>query len=76
MEPLVWMLVGAGGVAVLIALRLAARHGWAWVRAQLKARASAVETECKAKVAAAAGDLGARLAKVESDVAALKAKVP
>ena len=91
MEPLVWMLVGAGGVAVLIALRLAARHGWAWVRAQLKVRADAAEAEFKAKVSAAAGDLSPRisalegrvklalegdLARVKYDVAALQAKVP
>ena len=76
MEPIFWMLIGAGLLAALILVRLAAKHGLAWVQAQLKARASAAETEFKTKVAAAAGNLGARLAKVETDVAALRAKVP
>lgn len=76
MDQLIWMLIGACGLAALILMRLAAKHGWAWTQAQLKARASAAESEFKAKVAAAAGDLGARLARIESDVAALKARVP
>jgi hypothetical protein len=91
MDQLVWMFIGAGGLAGMILMRLAARHGLAWVRAELKARASAAETAFKAKVAAAAGDLGARLAAVEAqvkatvdgdlarakaDIAALKAKLP
>ena len=59
------------------------RHGWAWVKTQLKQHAGAAEAEFKAKVAAAVGDVDARikevvhceLAKVESDIAAIKARV-
>ena len=90
MEPIVWMLAGAGGVVCLILMRLAARHGWAWVQAQVKQHAAAAEAEFKAKVAAAAGDLAPRVAELESrlkaaldgelahikaDIAALKTKM-
>lgn len=84
MEPIIWMSLGAGGVVSLILMRLAATHGWAWVRAQLKQRAIDVESDFKQKVSAAVGDLDGRirdvvhseLAKLESEIAALKAKVP
>ena len=91
MEPFVWMAVGASGLAGLIIVRLAARHGWDWVRTQLKARAAQAEADFKEKVSAAAGDLPPRitaledrlrsalegdLAKVKEDIAALQAKVP
>jgi len=91
MEPIIWMCVGASGIVALIVLRLAAKHGWAWVEAQLKARAAQAEAEFRAKVSAAAGDLVPRLAalenrvrgvlegdlaKVKEDIAALLAKVP
>ena len=81
MGPSVWMSLG---VVCLILVRLAAVHGWAWVRAQLKQRAMDAESDFKQRVSAAIGDLDARikdvvhsgLAKLESDIAALKAKVP
>jgi len=91
MEPIIWMFIGASGIVVLILMRLAARHGWDWVRTQLKARAAQAEDEFKTKVSAAAGDLSPRitalegrvrgalegdLAKVKEDIAALQAKVP
>ena len=83
MEPILDMIVGAAGVVAVILVRLAAVHGWAWVRAQLRQHAGAVEADFKAKVSSAVGDLDARikdvvhseLAKLESDIAALKAKV-
>jgi len=91
MEAIIWMALGASSLTGLILVRLAARHGWAWVRAQLKVRADAAEAEFKAKVSAAAGDLSPRitalegrvkaalegdLAKVKDDVATLWTKVP
>ena len=83
MEPIIWMSLGASGVVTLILMRLAAVHGWAWVQAQLKQHATETESMFKRKVSAAVGDLDARirdavhseLAKLESDIAALKAKV-
>ncbi len=83
MDPIIYMSLGAAGVVALILIRLGAKHGWAWVRTQLKQHAGAVEADFKAKVTAAVGDLDARIrdvvhseiAKVESDIAALKAKV-
>ena len=77
------MSLGAAGVICLILMRLAARHGWAWVQGQVKQHAGAVEADFKAKVSAAVGDLDARirdvvhseLAKVESEIATLKTKV-
>ncbi len=83
MDPIIYMSLGAAGVVALILVRLAAVHGWAWLRTQLKQHAGAVEADFKAKVTAAVGDLDARIrdvvhseiAKVESDIAALKAKV-
>ncbi len=82
MEPIIWMSLGAAGVIALILVRLAAVHGWTWVKGQLKQHAGAVEADFKAKVTAAVGDLDARIkdavhseiAKLESDIAALKAK--
>ncbi len=84
MEPVIWMSMGAAGVVSLILMRLAAVHGWAAVQAWLKQRAMDEESKLKQKFSAAVGDLDARikdvvhseLAKVESDIAALKAKVP
>jgi hypothetical protein len=85
------MAVGASGLAGLIIVRLAAKHGWTWVQSQLKARAAQAEAAFRAKVSAAAGDLAPRitalesrvrgalegdLAKVKEDIAALQAKVP
>jgi hypothetical protein len=83
MEPIIYMSLGAAGVVSLILVRLAAVHGWAWVQAQFKQHAGAVEADFKTKVSAAVGDLDARikdvvhseLAKVESDIATLKTKV-
>jgi hypothetical protein len=84
MEPIIWMTLGAAGVVSLILVRLAGKHGWAWVRAQLKQHAMDAESDFKQKVSVAVGDLDARirdvvhseLAKLESEIAALKAKVP
>lgn len=91
MEAISWMALGAALVCLLVLLRLAAQHGWAWVRAQLKARADAAEADFKAKVSAAAGDLAPRITAIENqlkvkfaadidklkdDVAQLQAKVP
>lgn len=91
MEPVIWMLIGAGGIVALIITRFAAKHGWAWVQAQLKARAEQTEAAFKAKVSAAVGDLEPRITAIENqikikfqgdidklkeDVAALEAKVP
>jgi hypothetical protein len=83
MEPVIWMSMGAAGVVCLILMRLAAKHGWAWVQGRVKQHAGAIEADFKAKVAAAVGDLDGRirdvvhseLAKVESDIATLKTKV-
>jgi hypothetical protein len=83
MEPILWMSMGAAGVVCLILMRLAAKHGWAWVQGQLKQHATDAESAFKHKVAGAVGDLDGRirdvvhseLAKLESDIAALKAKV-
>jgi len=82
MEPILYMSIGAAGVACLILMRLAAKHGWAWVQGQVKQHAMDAESAFKQKVSAAVGDLDTRirdavhseLAKIESDVAALKAK--
>lgn len=71
MEQLAWMLTGAGVLAGLILVRLAARHGFAWVRVELKARADAAEAEFKARVSAAAGDLAPRIAALEGRVPAV-----
>jgi hypothetical protein len=76
--------MGAAGVVCLILARLAAVHGWAWLQAKLKERARDAEADLKQKFSGVIGDLDARikdvvhseLAKVESDIAALKAKVP
>jgi hypothetical protein len=84
------MSLGAAGVLCLILMRLAAKHGWVWVQAQLKQHAAAAEAEFKAKVTAAAGDLAPRiaelegrlkaaleteLAQVKADVTAIKSRV-
>ena len=82
MEPIIWMSMGAASVLCLILMRLAVVHGWAWVQGQVKRHAMDVEADFKQKVSAAVGDLDARiasgihseLAKIESDIAALKAK--
>ena len=70
MEALFYTSAGAAGAIGLILMRLAARHGLAWVRAELKARASAAEAAFKAKVASAAGDIAPRLATLEAQVKA------
>ncbi len=70
MEPIFWGVLGASGVIGLTLLRLAARHSLAWVRAELKARASAAEAEFAHRVMAAAGDLTPRLAALEAQVKA------
>jgi hypothetical protein len=83
MEPIIYMSMGAAGVVGLILMRLAARRGWARVQSQVKQHAGAVEADFKSKVSAAVGDIDARirdvvhseLARLESDIAALKAKV-
>ena len=83
MEPVIYMSVGAAGVVSLICLRLAARHGWAFVQSRIKQRAAAAESAFRARMTAAAGDIDARihdvvhseLARLESDIAALKVKV-
>jgi len=83
MEPILYMSIGAAGVACLILMRLAAKHGWAWVQGQVKQHAMDAESAFKQKVSAAVGDLDTRIrdvvhsefAKVESEIAALKAKV-
>jgi hypothetical protein len=77
------MSLGAAGVVSLILVRLAAVHGWAWIQAKLKERAMDAEAELKQKFSGVIGDLDGRirdvvhseLAKVESDIAAIKAKV-
>jgi hypothetical protein len=83
MEPIIYMSLGAAGVVSFILLRLAAGHGLAWLQGQVKQHATDVESAFKHKVSAAVGDLDARirdvvhseLARLESDVAAIKAKV-
>jgi hypothetical protein len=70
MEQLAWMLTGAGALAGLILVRLAARHGFAWVRVELKARADAAEAGFKTRVSAAAGDLAPRISAIEGRVPA------
>jgi hypothetical protein len=84
MEPVIYMSLGAAVVVCLILMRLAAVHGWAWLQAKLKERARDAEADLKQKFSGVIGDLDARikdvvhseLAKVESDIGALKAKVP
>ena len=83
MEPIVYMSLGAAGVISLVIARLAAKHGWAWAQDKLKAGATKAEADFKTKIASAVGDLDARvrdvvhseLARIENDIAALKAKV-
>jgi hypothetical protein len=83
MEPIIWISLGAAGVIALVLVRLAAVHGWAWVRAQLKQHAIDAESDFKQRVSAAVGDLEGRikavvdseLDAVKADVAALKTKV-
>ncbi len=82
-EPILWAVIGAGGVVALILCRLAAKHGWAWVEAKVKAKAAAAEADAKAKITAAVGDVDAKIkgavatevATIKADIAALKAKV-
>jgi hypothetical protein len=82
MEPVFYTSAGAAGVVGLIILRLAARHGWTWVEARLRAKASAAESDFKTRITRAVGDIDAKvadvvhseLARIESDIAALKAK--
>jgi hypothetical protein len=82
MEPIIYVSFGAAGVVCLLLMRLAARHGWAWVQGQVKQHAADAESAFKHKVAAAVGDLDghirdvvhSELAKLESDIAAIKAK--
>jgi len=74
MESLFWMSLGAAGVVCLILARLAAKHGWAWVRAQIKQHATGVESGFKQRVVAAVGDLEARIeAAADGELAAVKA---
>lgn len=75
MEPVFYMSVGAAGVIGLIIMRLAARHGWAWVESKIKAKATAAEADVKAKFASVAGPLETRIAAAETAIAALKQKV-
>jgi len=75
MDQLIWMLIGAGGLAGMIVMRLAAKHGFAWVRAELKSRASAAEAEFRARVTAAAAPFEERVKALETSVAAIKAKI-
>jgi hypothetical protein len=83
MEAIFWMPVGAVGVVCLILMRLAAQHGWAWVRAQVTQHAMDAESGFTQRVSAAVGDLDGRvkaavdreLAEVKADLAALKTKV-
>jgi len=79
MEPLLYVSMGAAGVIGLIILRLAARHGWAWVeariKAKIKAKATAAEADVRAKFAAAAAPFEARIAALEQAVANIKTKV-
>ena len=75
MEPIFYTSMGAAGVVALIILRLAAKHGWAWVEAKLKAKASAAESDLKAKFASVAAPLETRIAAAESAIATLKQKV-
>ena len=75
MEPIFYTSAGAAGVIGLIILRLAARHGWAWVAARLAAKAQAAEADVKARFDAAAAPFEARVKALEASVAAIKAKV-
>jgi hypothetical protein len=83
MEAALLMSLGAAGVLSLILLRLAARHGWAWIQSPLEQHATDAESAFKHKVSAAVGDIDGRikdvvhseLAGIESDIAALEAKV-
>lgn len=75
MEPLIWMGMGAAGVVALILCRLAAKHGWAWVEARVKAKAAAVEADAKAKLASVTAPIETRVTAIETDLKAIKAKV-
>jgi len=83
MEPIIWMSLGAAGVIALILTRLAANHGWAWVQAKLKERATDAEADLKQKFSGVIGDIDARirdvvhseLAKLDSEIATLKTRV-
>jgi hypothetical protein len=75
MEAIFYMSAGAAGVVALIILRLAAKHGLAWVEAKLKAKATAAEADIKAKFASVAAPLETRIASAETAIATLKQKV-
>ncbi len=74
-------LVGAAWLAVLVG-----KHGWAWVRARLAARAQRLEAEARAKLDELTAPFEQRVktletiattdvANLKADVAALKTKV-
>ena len=83
MEAAIYMSMGAAGVVCLILMRLGAKKGWTALQSSLKQHAGAVEADFKAKVKSVVGDIDTRIkdvvhsevAKLESDIAALKAKV-
>jgi uncharacterized small protein (DUF1192 family) len=87
MEPIIWMLIGAVGVMLLILLRLAAKHGWTWVAAKLQARAANARSDLRREISGVIGPLDERIeqrihaalqseiARIDSDLAALKTKV-
>ena len=60
--------MGAAGIVTAILMRLAAKHGWAWVQAQLKQQASDAESVFKPKASAAVGDIDARIRDVVHSV--------
>ncbi len=83
MEPIVYMLIGAGGVGATVMLWRGTAALRARVEAKAQAAASKAESDFKAKVAQAVGDVPTRLAsleklvgeKIAADIAALKQKV-
>ena len=75
MEPFFYMSMGAAGVVALILCRLAAKHGWAWVEAKVKAKAAAVEADAKAKLASVTAPIETRVTAIEADIKAIKTKV-
>jgi hypothetical protein len=74
MEPILYMTFGAAAVVALILCRLAAKHGWAWVEAKIKAKATAAESDLKAKFASVAAPLETRIAAAETAIATLRQK--
>lgn len=78
-DAIFWMGMGAAAVIFMLVMKLGASKCWSAIQAWLKSRASAAEAKLKAQADAIDGHIKdlvhSELAKLESDIAALKAKV-